>query len=436
MIDFNHMTLEQKQTQQLNLVMTPALRQAIELLQYSTIDLYHHLKETALENPLMELEQSTIHNDPFQYDRFPKRSSPSQTENELQWIPDQSINKRDELIQLAKLQFTSKKMIHLTTYLIHNLDSRGYLVLPPSTPLTEAQIQKGISYLQQIGPPGLGARTVQECLQLQLQQLNNSENLQRIIREHFTLFTNRKWQELAKSMDLPLSTVKKYCKTIQQLQLTPMIEIDQTQTEYVIPDIIVDEQKGKLHYHLHDRYLPTVRVNETYAQMNHTNEQTKQYITDKMTQLHWLQMSMMKRRETISKIMTYMLHSQKTFFTKGLSALQPLTLQEVAQAINMHESTVSRATDNKVIQTPAGTFDFKVLFTSKMETVDGETISQQRVKVLLKQFIAHENKQKPLSDQKIALYFTENEGIVISRRTISKYREELNIPSSRLRKEI
>lgn len=436
MIDFNHLALEQKQTQQLNIVMTPALRQAIELLQYSTIDLYQHLQETALENPLMELDQPNIEHDPFQYNRYARPAVNSKLDNDLHWIPDHYTNKRDELIQLVNLQFKATNIIQLTTYLIHHLDDRGYLVLPESHPLTEEQIQQGITYLQQIGPAGLGARTTEECLLLQLRQMPDSEQLQRIIQDHFTLFIQRKWQELAKAMALPVQSVKDCCMIIQQLQLTPMIELKQTTTAYIIPDVVIEEIDGQLLYHLHDRYLPSIRFNETYIQMKQKNDDMRQYISDKMTQLQWLQISITKRRETISKIVMYMLETQSEFFKYGLAALKPLTLHEVAQAINMHESTVSRATANKMIQTPVGIFQFKALFTSKMERHDGDAISQQKVKALLQQLIEDEDKHKPLSDQKIANHFTETEGIVISRRTISKYREELHILPSRLRKEL
>lgn len=437
MIDINHLTLGQKQSQQLNLVMTPALRQAIELLQYSTVDLYHYLKDAVLENPIIELEYAEGNHDAFHYEEHPIRSQYTRnTDDFLQRIPDTSSTTRDELLQLTKLQFTQKEKIQLITFLIHSLDDRGYLLLPQKHPLTNAQIEQGIQYLQKIGPAGLGARTVQECLLLQLQPIEESEHIQKIIRDHFFLLINRKWQELAKCMDLSLQEIKRACAVLQQLQLAPMNETYASDTDYVIPDIMIEAHKGKLIYHLHDRYLPKIRPNNEYLQLQQANDEVRQYVTEKMTQYHWLQTSIAKRRETIAKIIDYMLHAQEAFFTEGMRALKPLTLEDVAKAIGMHESTVSRATANKMIQTPLGIFAFKTLFTSKMEMVDGATISQQKVKALLQELIHNEDKQKPLSDQKIASSFTENEGIVISRRTISKYREELQIPSSRLRKEL
>lgn len=436
--EFNHLMLAQKQTQQLNIVMTPALRQAIELLQYSTIDLYDYIKNEVLENPLIELEEQE--GNPFQYEKRAMNTRPSQVPDHMNWIADNHHNKRDELIQQAKLQFQDDQMIQLVTWCIQNLDDSGYLVVPQKHPLSEDTITLGIDLLQQIGPPGLGARNIQECLALQLQHLscNDCQHEQALvlIREHFSLFTKRKWLAIAKQMNLSLEEVKQLYLLIQQLGPKPMIDLNPTETEYMIPDIIIEEHNNQLSYHLHDQYLPTIRYNQVYTEMGHSNDHMRQYISEKMTRLQWLQNSIAKRRETISKIIEYVLHTQSAFFKTGLSALQPLTLQEVAEAIQMHESTISRATANKIIQTPVGIFDFKALFTSKMETVEGASISQQKVKALLAQFIANENKQKPLSDQKIALYLTEKEGIVVSRRTISKYREELHIPSSRMRKEI
>lgn len=162
----------------------------------------------------------------------------------------------------------------------------------------------------------------------------------------------------------------------------------------------------------------------------------KKYINEHYKNYNWLINSIEQRRNTIIKIMQVLLGKQQDFFLKGFSALQPLTLKEVAEAIEMHESTVSRATTNKFVQTPIGTFELKNLFTSKLETKDGHTISQEKVKTLLQQLIAEENKIKPYSDQKMAEYFNSEYGITISRRTINKYREEMRIPSASKRKEL
>ena len=177
-------------------------------------------------------------------------------------------------------------------------------------------------------------------------------------------------------------------------------------------------------------YLPTIHMNNDYSQYLHVKNDASKYINTQYKNYQWLLSSIEQRRNTIIKIVHVLLEKQEDFFKNGFRSLKPLTLKEVADEIEMHESTVSRATTNKVIQTPFGSFDLRLLFTSKLETADGNTISQTKMKTLLESFIAQENKFKPYSDQKIAEYFNAEQGITISRRTISKYREELRIPPS------
>ena len=189
-------------------------------------------------------------------------------------------------------------------------------------------------------------------------------------------------------------------------------------------------------FHLNDGYLPAIHMNKDYSQYLHVKNDASKYMNTQYKNYQWLLSSIEQRRNTIIKIVHVLLERQEDFFKNGFRSLKPLTLKEVADEIEMHESTVSRATTNKVIQTPFGSFDLRLLFTSKLETADGNTISQTKMKTLLENFIAQENKFKPYSDQKIAEYFNAEQGITISRRTISKYREELRIPPSSKRKDI
>ncbi|AOV08578.1 RNA polymerase factor sigma-54 [Sporosarcina ureilytica] len=431
-------TLQQKQIQELNLVMTPALRQAIELLQYSTYELYDYIKEQALDNPLIELKEK--HPDASDY-RTPHRirSSSNTSSLSLDWIPCDGNDMREELVQHARVQFQDPQDIQLLEYLIYNLDDNGYLFNDDSMEFTcnENALNRGIHLLQQIGPAGIGARSLKECLLLQLAYNHPEEKLAfTLIDAHFDLLANRKWDDIASLMKLTLAEVKKLHEFIKTLNPKPCSTIADFNAEYITPDIVIEESDNGLSYFLNDRYLPAVQVNTEYLSMRHQNQETAKYISDQYNQIQWLLSSIEKRRATISKIIEVVLEKQQNFFNEGFIALQPLTLKEVADEIDMHESTVSRATANKTIQTPKGTFDFRMLFTSKLETSDGDSVSQTKVKKLLQRFIAEENKQKPFSDQKIANYFKTEKGIAISRRTISKYREELNIPSSRMRKEI
>lgn len=429
--------LQQNQIQSLNLVMTPALRQAIELLQYSTYELHDYLQEQALENPLIELQPN--HDDTYTPPTY-QQSRGNGHSNSLDWIADGEINMRDNLLQQVTLQFKRKQDIRLLTYIIHNLDDNGYLQLTPNE--TDAladddSLTYGIGLLQKIGPIGIGARDLKECLQLQLLHNYPTEKLAlQLIEDCFDLLTLRKWAEIAVQLNISLSEVKSLQTLIKCLNPKPCSLIADFAVEYVTPDIVIQATGTQLSYFLNDGYLPAIQMNKTYLSIRGEGDEVKKYIHEKHHHAQWLVSSIEKRRQTISKIVEVILKKQAKFFQDGFIALQPLTLKEIADEIDMHESTISRATTNKMIQTPKGTFDFKMLFTSKLETTGGDAISQTKVKALLERYIKDENKQKPFSDQKIATYFEHQEGISISRRTISKYREELKIPSSRMRKEI
>lgn len=428
-------SLQQKQIQSLNLVMTPALRQAIELLQYSTYELYDYLQEQSLANPLLELND--IHDDSFNmHETTRRRNSTGTSLTSLDWIPDNETTMRDHLLQQVNLSFHNPEDIKLLTYLINNLDDCGYLQIEVSED-EATYITHGIHLLQKIGPIGIAARNLQECLLLQLTyQFPNERLAYSLLNKHFDLLAQRKWDEIAKGLEISLDEVSNLYQFIQKLNPKPCVTTTDFKTEYTRPDIVIEKKENHLSYFLNDQYLPSIQMNNEYLAMRSQGGDLAKYINEQYDQVQWLINSIEQRRRTISKITEVILKKQKKFFDDGFIALKPLTLQEVADEISMHESTVSRATANKSIQTPNGTFELRKFFTSKLDTADGSSISQIKVKTLLTQFIEQEDKRKPFSDEKIANYFKNEKGIHISRRTISKYREELNIPSSRMRKEI
>jgi RNA polymerase sigma-54 factor len=206
--------------------------------------------------------------------------------------------------------------------------------------------------------------------------------------------------------------------------------------DYLNPDIIVVRKNNTWVFHFNDAYLPSINLNKDYVHYLNEKNDTATYLKKHYKNYEWLIHSIEQRKNTITKVMTVLLEKQQGFFNNGFTSLNPLTLKEVANSIGMHESTVSRVTMNKVIQTPFGSIEFQQLFTSKLETVDGNSISQVKVKSILETIVSQENKKKPLSDQKIAEYFSLEIGVLISRRTISKYRDELSILPSSKRREI
>lgn len=432
------MELVLQQKQKLNLVMTMELRQAIAILQYSTVELYDYLQEQELENPLIELKDR----DGDHYDKgsIPIKSTGSEAKNPIDFMPDEKTGERDELLeQVAWLDVTPSQRA-LLNHLVLNLDANGYLPLQADEIAVELgmdkeEVSSGINMLQSLEPAGVGAGNLAECLYLQVKAYYPEATVTGlIIKDHLEQLASKKWQEIARTLNIELAEVKTAFELIRSLNPKPC-RLDQKPIEYVNPDIIVEATDGGLEVYLNDKYLPKVEFNYSYNNTLDNNGLNK-YIKDKYKNYQMLISSLEQRRNTILKVTQAIIKKQQDFFTEGFSGLQPLTLKEVADEIGMHESTVSRATMNKFIQTPKGTFEFRIFFTSKLNTDNGEEASQTKVKLLLEEHIKNENKYKPYSDQKIADYFKTEKGITISRRTVAKYREELNIPSSSKRKEI
>lgn len=434
------MLLQQRQT--MNLVMTADLRQAIALLQYSTYELYQFIQEQELENPLIELVEREDNNIPHHGKSSKVASAKDTTEDPLNFIAADEKCMRQHLMEQSQWLDINEQEQHILHYLILNLDENGYLPLNTNEiatqlELEETAVQRGIMLLQQLEPIGVGARDLKECLLLQINYYCPEEiTAVRIINDYLDRLANKKWHDIAGALEVPLSKVKEANDLIRSLDPKPCTILSSDTAGYLNPDIIVDKIEGKFEVFLNDGYLPEIRYNNQYSDLLHKKSETAKYVHDKYKNYQWLISSIEQRRNTILKITHAVLQKQQDFFINGFSSLKPLTLKEIAVEIDMHESTVSRATMNKVIQTPKGAFDFRLFFTSKLNTADGKSMSQTKVKILLEDYVKKEDKYKPFSDQKIADYFKTKKGITISRRTVAKYREELKIPPSSKRKEI
>lgn len=433
------MKLVQQQRQKINLFMTAELRQAISLLQYSTHDLYQFIQEQELENPLIELVQKQP-DLPVMKNQVGITNQSNTKPSSLDFLSNKNESERDKLVEQLKWLDLNDKQKNILQYLILNLDSNGYL------PLTEEEISHqldlkseetnlAIQLLQQLSPVGIGARNLKETLLLQLRHLYPEEKLtEKIIKDYLDVLADKKWHTISKELKVTLSEIKSSYNLIQTLNPRPCI-LDEQETEYLNPDIIINEIEGELEVFLNDSYLPKINFNNPYTDMQSSNNSLNNFISDKYKDYQVLVNSIEQRKVTILKITQAIIKKQTEFFTQGFSALKPLTLKEIADDVDMHESTISRATSNKSIQTPLGTFDFRIFFTSKLNTMDGNSASQTKVKLLLESFIKEEDKVKPFSDQKIADHFKKSKGINISRRTVTKYRDELNIPAASKRKE-
>ncbi|MFJ8101032.1 RNA polymerase factor sigma-54 [Lysinibacillus sp. NPDC096212] len=413
-----------KQQQQQKMMMTPQLQQSIELLQYTTLELEQFLYEQQLENPLIDLQPPS-----FQERIYGNSYSPFRTtENDL-YTKIVELNYREELLQLATLTFAGDDL-QIVQFLIEQLDNKGYSPAHLSN-VAEEQHYYGIQLLQQIGPPGIGARNLQECLLLQIEE--NNYDLQQLIQKGLFLLAERKFPELMKSLKLSKEQLLALINQLQQLTPIPCTLNSEDNIEYVTPDIVVVIEDSTLQFSLNDCSMPSIRLHDSYASILPLAEQA--YVKQHYKHYEWLVHSLQRRRQTIIRIMSVVLQHQQQFFYKGLPYLKPLSLRDVATQIDMHESTVSRAIRNKIILTPVGTYLWKDLFSSKIESTQTEH-SQTSILEMIKKIITFENKQKPLSDQKIAESLASSFQIHLARRTISKYRDELGIPAASKRKEL
>lgn len=437
------MKLVLQQKQQVNLVMTTELRQAIELLQYSTQDLYKFLKDQELENPLLELVEKE---ETYDYKYSSKQSVLSNEDyvDPLDFVANDEESFNENLLEQVTFKKVPKEMKSQLNYLILNLDENGYLSfdkheLARDLKLNELEIDKLIKELQTLEPIGIGAIDLADCLSIQLNYYYPENKLaKRIVALYLSDLANKKWQEISEKENVTLHEIQEAFEVIRTLNPKPASQKNSKQSMYITPDIIVkyEEHSEAFIVHLNDHYIPNVKFNQSYLQPSEQAGQLDDYVQNQYKNYKWIKNSIEQRRDTIIKIMNVLLNEQLDFMTKGLNALKPLTLKEVALMIDMHESTISRATDNKIIQTPAGTFELKELFSTRLITDAGIDKSQTQVKNILKTMIKNEDKYKPLSDQKIVEQMFADKGIKISRRTIAKYRDELNIPSSSRRKEI
>ncbi|MBP1947095.1 RNA polymerase factor sigma-54 [Virgibacillus litoralis] len=437
--------IHQKQT--MNLTMTTELRQAIALLQYSTIELSQFIQEQALENPLIEIEEKSLEI------RFEDKYQSTYNEPNSNYDGGESINPLDFMAigdhgqwgnlleQTQWLQVSDKEQIILR-YLILNLDDNGYLPITTSEvadqlAVNEDLVKHSIRILQKLEPIGVGARDLKECLLLQTQEFYPDDSLVTyVIREYLELLADKKWHEISRKLNISLTEVKRIFDCIQTLNPKPCAEISNNSTRYLYPDITIEKSYGAYSISINNSYLPKIQLNQQYMHFLNKKNETSKYIKENYQKYMWLVRSIEQRQNTILKITQVIIEKQQDFLDNGFASLQPLTLKEVAEEIDMHESTVSRAINNKIIRTPNGAHEMGKLFTSKIGQSNGGNSSSTKVKLLLKQLINEEDKYKPHSDQKIADHFKKNNGIMISRRTVAKYREELNILPSSKRKKI
>jgi RNA polymerase sigma-54 factor len=483
------------------LTMTPQLQQAIKLLQLSTIELQQEIQEALEANPLLEAEddynfaESAVQNDMNSQDREPQGETDNYSQDELYEpeIPDSSESMTeqnikedlpldsnwDDLVSAAPvantyngeedmvfqgettetLQDYLRWQMQLTPFsetdraiaeiIIEAIDESGLLTISCNEileslaiPEIEAdEVEAVIKRIQLFDPVGVGARTIQECLLVQLKQFDPktpylSETCE-IIREYADYLANRDFRSLMRVTKLKEEELREVMRLIHSLNPRPGADVIREEQQYTIPDVSVKKIKGRWVVELNPDAFPKIRINEQYAAMSRQvrNSSDSQFIRSHLQEAKWFLKSLESRNETLLKVANCIVQQQQAFFEHGEEAMKPMVLNDVAEMVGMHESTISRVTTQKFMHTPKGIFELKYFFSSHVSTESGGECSSTAIRAFIKKLVAAENPAKPLSDSRMAEILSE-QGINVARRTIAKYRESLYIPPSNQRKSL
>ncbi|MBW7995253.1 MAG: RNA polymerase factor sigma-54 [Candidatus Glassbacteria bacterium] len=330
--------------------------------------------------------------------------------------------------------------------IIGDIDDNGYLQSSVSEiafrlRAAEDDVLEVLERIKTLDPVGIGARDLRECLLIQLRDKGREDELvYRLVDEFFDELSKRHWQDIAKSIGLGLKEIQDAADQIAQLEPKPGRLISESRDDnYVVPDMVVEKVEGDYIVYINDFNLPRLRLSRAYREIARDKKQfkgdTKDFIYKKLNSANWLIQAIEQRKQTMLKVMNYIVDKQHNFFEHGISHLKPLTLREVSEAIDMHESTISRVTNDKYCQTPRGVFQLKFFFSVGLASESGEDVSARGIKNDISKMIEGEDTSKPLTDQEIVARLKE-EGIRIARRTVAKYRDQMGILPARMRKRV
>jgi RNA polymerase sigma-54 factor len=310
-----------------------------------------------------------------------------------------------------------------------------------SAPLyTQAEAEEMLAVIQRLDPPGIGARDLRECLLIQLgEQADTTSLAYRLVHDAFPDLIAHRWNDLAKRFGVEPVAVQAAADELARLDPKPGLKHASASDGYIIPDLIVEKIGGRYQVFLNDTGMPRLRLSRSYQEIARDKKkmtpENREFIASKMNSANWMIQAIEQRRQTMLKVMNFIVDRQRDFFEKGIEFLRPLTLREVAEVINMHESTVSRVTNEKYVQTPRGVLPLKFFFSSALATASGEDASARSIRAKLQKMVSEEDSAKPLTDQQIVHLFQE-QGIQIARRTVAKYRDQLGILPARMRKRV
>ncbi|BCJ86947.1 RNA polymerase factor sigma-54 [Effusibacillus dendaii] len=435
--------LWQEQTQKL--VMTPELRQAITVLQFSSEELAGYLEAEAVQNPVMELELP----DWLAASREHALHKPIGAQRETNPLPVESVLRshqslEDHLNRQLQLLKLSERELRLASFIVGSLDSNGYLTMQIDEishicRCDAEEVEAALQIVQSLEPTGVGARSLSECLWLQALEIKNvPEPVFQIIENHLPDVAQGRTSRIAAVLGITLQETQRAIDLIRSLDPKPGRWYTTESAAFVVPDVIVERVAGDYVVIVNDRSTPRLHISDFYRTLLQQQDgsvpsETRDYIVSKLNSALWLLKSMEQRRQTLYKVTEAIISLQMDFFDGGVAKLKPLTLRDVAERVGIHESTVSRAIAGKYVQTPQGVYELKYFFDSGVTTSAGEGAAAESVKSLIKSLVDKEDRKEPLSDQKICEILKEK-GIRISRRTVAKYREEIGIVSSMQRK--
>jgi RNA polymerase sigma-54 factor len=457
------------------LILTPQLQQAIKLLQLPHLELSEFLSQELMENPLLEeLTDDTPTDEltPEEKDSIEVEDTPEDTAVPLEKLMsftvdeyfeerssdgrdmgyfnpgtitppsfDQFLSKKpdlyDHLLWQLRLSHAPEDLKKIGEVIIGNIDENGYLIasLDEIGEAAEVRIEPAeiaLRLIQSFDPPGVAARTIAECLLLQIRVLKLQDTVvEKIVLNNMDELEKKKYSSIAQQYNLPLQDIMAAIKIIEGLEPKPGRNFSSDSVNYIVPDVYLVKTADGYQILLNDEGLPRLKVSSFYKKLMQQNnaypKEDKQFLIEKMRSAVGLLKSLDQRNRTIYRVTETLLDLQREFFAKGVEYLRPLTLKDVASTLNLHESTVSRVTSNKYLSCEHGTFCFRFLFSSALSSGMG-SISSTSVKNTIKKIVSEEDLRKPLSDQHVADMLKKS-GIVIARRTVAKYREELGIPS-------
>jgi len=480
----------QHQVLRQDLRINPRLYQAMDLLYMPLLDLQQHLKQELLENPFLELvepeseeaPESTLKDEKVAKDEEAAETNweeilldgfsggggggvreDADTTEYRERVTVQGQGLSDHLRTQIQMLDLSERQQLLAETMIGDISDDGYLAvpieevaknandmlqefakehenLPEPAPFTPQEVEAALTVIQSLDPPGIGARDLRECLMLQLKDQKNTDTLEyRLLDEAYDDFIAHRWSELGKRLGIDPLQVQDAADRVARLDPKPGLRHSASGEDYIVPDLVVEKIDGEYRVYLNDQNLPRLRLSRAYREVARDKKkfvgENRDFITQRLNSAQWMIQAIEQRRQTMLKVMHFIVDRQREFFDKGIEYLKPLTLREVAEVINMHESTVSRVTNEKWVQTPRGVLPLKFFFSSALSTTSGEDASARAIRAQIEKLVKEEDPLEPLTDQQIVQRLREK-GVRIARRTVAKYRDQLSILSARMRRRV